>query len=55
MWPRAATALAVAALVLVLVSSSEGAVTTEPPPLKEVFREMRQLAEVSGQHSSVKS
>ena len=49
MGPGAAMAAvaAVAALVTVLVPSSEGAVSASTTPLKEVFREMRQLAEVN--------
>ena len=41
-----ATSVVIVALVVVLVSPSEGAVSSTTP-LKEVFREMRQLAEVS--------
>ena len=46
MGPGAAMAAVAAALVTVLVPSSEGAVSSSMTPLKEVFREMRQLAEV---------
>ena len=52
MGPGAASAAAATvALVTLLVTASEGAAsTTTMTPVKEVFREMRQLAEVSGQN-----